>query len=82
MLRKHSVSIQGHQTSFSLEDEFWEAFQKIAEERKIAVARLVREIDQQREPTRNLSSAIRVFVLNHTQTLATQISNPQANGSS
>lgn len=67
MLRKHSVSIQGHKTSFSLEDEFWDAFQKIAQEKEIAVARLVREIDGKREPTRNLSSAIRVFVLNHAQ---------------
>lgn len=64
MLRKHSVSIQGHRTSFSLEEEFWDAFQAIAAEREIAVARLVREIDSSRKPERNLSSAIRVFVLN------------------
>ena len=72
MLRKHSVSIQGHQTSFSLEDEFWEVFRQIAEERKAPIAKLIREIDTTRPEDRNLSSAIRVFVLQHVQNSAAQ----------
>jgi len=62
-LRKHSVSIRGHRTSFSLEHEFWETFKKIAKSRKISTARLITQIDEERKPNQNLSSAIRVFIL-------------------
>ena len=63
MLRKHSVSIQGHQTSFSLEDEFWVELKRIAKIRGIAVAKLITEIDEKRDAQQNLSSALRVYVL-------------------
>ena len=58
---KRSVMIAGHPTSVSLEDAFWEALAEIARERGMSVNRLVAEID--RERAANLSSAIRVFVL-------------------
>ena len=64
-MRKHSISIRGHRTSFSLEDEFWLEVKAIAHQRKIPTARLITELDTLREPNQNLSSAIRVFVLNH-----------------
>ncbi len=62
-VRKHSISIRGHRTSFSLEEPFWLGLQKIARERDIPVARLVTTIDAKRREDENLSSAIRVFVL-------------------
>ena len=65
MLSKHSVSIRGHRTSFSLEDEFWNELQRIAQEKGLPVARMITEIDSARPLGQNLSSALRVFVLKH-----------------
>jgi predicted DNA-binding ribbon-helix-helix protein len=59
---KRSLTIAGHRTSLSLEAEFWEALRAEAARRKLSVAALVTEIDQSRG-TRNLSSAIRVWLL-------------------
>ncbi len=63
MIRKHSVSLRGHRTSFSLEDEFWNEAVAIASRRNLSIAALLTEIDEARDPTSNLSSAIRVHVL-------------------
>lgn len=60
-MRKHSVLLDGHPTSVSLEDAFWQCLLDIAHQRGQSVNRLVTEIDHAR--TTNLSSAIRVFVL-------------------
>lgn len=62
-MEKHSVSIRGHRTSFSLEPEFWAHVKKAAKNRGFSTARLVTMIDDQRDPEQNLSSALRVFVL-------------------
>lgn len=59
---KRSLSIQGHRTSLSLEPEFWAALKAAATEEQKSLAALVAEIDATREG-RNLSSAIRVWVL-------------------
>jgi predicted DNA-binding ribbon-helix-helix protein len=59
---KRSVSIAGHRTSISLEPEFWTALAELATAQNRSVANLVAEIDQVRAE-RNLSSAIRVWVL-------------------
>lgn len=59
---KRSLTIAGHRTSLSLEPEFWEALQKAAQKRKLTAAALVAEIDQLRG-ARNLSSAVRVWLL-------------------
>ena len=59
---KHSVSIAGHNTSVSLEDEFWEALKEIARERGMTPPELIRAINSERRRG-NLSSAIRLFVL-------------------
>ncbi|MEN3931340.1 ribbon-helix-helix domain-containing protein [Microvirga sp. W0021] len=59
---KHSISIAGHQTSFSLEEIFWNALKSISEERNISVRALISQIDSSRGE-QNLSSAIRVYVL-------------------
>lgn len=59
---KRSIVIAGHRTSISLEDAFWRALKEIAAETGLSVARLVTKIDAGRGEA-NLSSAIRVFVL-------------------
>ncbi len=61
MMRKHSVVISWHRTSVSLEEAFWQGLKEIADHRTVSVNRLVEMIDSER--TTNLSSAIRVFVL-------------------
>lgn len=63
MIRKHSATLHGHRTSFSLEDEFWDELKRIASEREMSVAGLLAEIDDGREADSNLSSALRVYVL-------------------
>lgn len=60
-LRKHSVTIAGHATSLSLEEEFWRDLRTIARRRNLSVNALVSSIDAGRAG--NLSSALRVFVL-------------------
>jgi predicted DNA-binding ribbon-helix-helix protein len=60
---KRSLSIAGHRTSISLEPEFWLQLNQAATAKNMSVAALVSEIDQGRGD-RNLSSAIRVWVLN------------------
>jgi predicted DNA-binding ribbon-helix-helix protein len=59
---KHSMVIAGHRTSVSLEPAFWLALKDLAARRNQSVAALVAQIDIGRGPS-NLSSAIRVFVL-------------------
>ena len=60
---KRSVSIAGHRTSISLEEPFWSGLREIAEREKLSVQALIGRIDAERGE-HNLSSAIRVFVLN------------------
>lgn len=62
-LRKHSVSIRGHATSYTLEQPFFEIVEEIARERNISVAALVAEVDSRRDRTINLSSALRLCAL-------------------
>lgn len=61
---KRSVSLAGHKTSISLEDAFWNYLKEIAESRGVSVSVVVAEIQTQDRQT-NLSSAIRLFVLEH-----------------
>ncbi len=60
-LVKHSVRIAGHATSVSLEAAFWEALCEIAARRGMSINALLAAIDAERSG--NLSSAIRLFVL-------------------
>ena len=65
-MKKISVSLSGHQTSISLEQEFISALNEIAKRKKVSVASIINKIDSMRVPETNLSSAIRVWVLkNH-----------------
>jgi predicted DNA-binding ribbon-helix-helix protein len=61
---KRSIVIAGHKTSVSLEDQFWDALREIATARGVSPATLVSTIDSDRQHN-NLSSAIRLFVLDH-----------------
>ena len=62
-LRKRSVLIAGHSTSVSLEEPFWEALREIAAARGCSLNALVESVDGNRAG--NLSSTLRVFVLEH-----------------
>lgn len=62
---KHSLTLRGHRTSVSLEDEFWRAFREIAKGKGIPINVLAAEIDAKRGVDMGLASAIRVYVLNH-----------------
>jgi predicted DNA-binding ribbon-helix-helix protein len=61
---KRSIVVEGHKTSVSLEDEFWTALKEIAAERRETLSELVGHIDGDRVHG-NLSSSIRLFVLQH-----------------
>lgn len=61
---KRSIVIAGHKTSVSLEDAFWRGLKEIAGERALTLSELVAAIDSERRHG-NLSSAIRLFVLDH-----------------
>lgn len=60
---KHSVTLKGHRTSVSLEDEFWREFRAIAAQRGVPINALVAQIDAERGLEMGLASAIRLFVL-------------------
>ena len=65
--KKHSLTLRGHRTSVSLEDEFWQAFQAIAKDQGRAVSALAAEIDADRGLDMGLAGAIRLFVLRSLQ---------------
>ncbi len=72
-LKKRSVVIAGHRTSVSLESAFWDGLREIAEERGVSINGVVQEIDAGRAT--NLSSAIRVYVLNHIRVRLARLKN-------
>jgi predicted DNA-binding ribbon-helix-helix protein len=63
---KRSIIIDGHKTSVSLEDAFWRGLKDIARQQEITLSKLVGKIDAGRTEG-NLSSAIRLFVLDGTR---------------
>jgi len=60
---KHSLTLQGHRTSVTLERPFWDEFCRIAAGRGQSVNALAVELDADRIPPASLASAIRLFVL-------------------
>ena len=60
---KRSLTLKGHRTSVSLEDEFWYEFRRISEERNLPINALAAEIDVNRTADIGLASAIRLYVL-------------------
>lgn len=72
---KRSLTINGHATSVSLEQEFWEVLHAISGREGVSIAKLIQRLDNQRspapqEPFQNLSSSIRVFILNYVLALS------------
>ena len=65
--KKRSLTIAGHRTSISLEDDFWAALHEVAEAKGRSVPQLIAEIDKARGE-HGLSSAIRSAVLAHFRT--------------
>ncbi len=61
---KRSVLVAGHKTSVSLEEAFWNGMKEICGLRHMTLTQLVGEIDSNRQQG-NLSSAIRLFVLDY-----------------
>ena len=61
---KRSVVIGRHRTSVSLEDAFWRELRDIARAQGSTISELIEEIEGSRQHG-NLSSAIRLFVLEH-----------------
>ena len=73
---KRSIVIAGHKTSVSLEDAFWTALKDIAGQRGMTLSDMVASIDTDRRHG-NLSSAIRLFVLDHFRATSTEGRGPQ-----
>ena len=61
--KKHSLTLRGHRTSVSLEDEFWDVFREIADAEGRPINALAADIDAERGTEMGLASAIRLFVL-------------------
>lgn len=66
---KRSIVIAGHKTSVSLEDPFWQGLREIAGTRNMTLSEVVASIDTDRHEG-NLSSAIRLFVLDYYRILS------------
>ena len=69
-MRKRSVSLNGHRTSVSLEDEFWTALEGFAQADARSLPSLIADIDRARidkTPPPGLASALRVYVLKGAQ---------------
>ncbi len=71
-VRKRSVTIRGHRTSFSIEDEFFAELERIAAARNLSLAALVAQVDAAKAPGANLSSALRLLVLDDLKRSATR----------
>ena len=66
-MTRRSIMLDGNKTSVSLEDAFWNELKEIAHVQQVTLSNLITEIDATRKDG-NLSSAIRIFVLEHFQT--------------
>ena len=67
LLRKRHIILDGHKTSVTIEDALWTALYEIAAAQRTTISRLIATIDSQRREWQhtNLSSAIRLFVLDY-----------------
>jgi len=69
---KRSIVLEGHRTGVSLEDAFWDALKDIAKWKRKTVTELVSSVNLDRKQA-NLSSALRLFVLNYYQMPSTRL---------
>lgn len=75
---KRSIVIGGHKTSVSLEDAFWRGLKEIARAQRVTLSKMVSDIDKGRSQS-NLSSAIRLFVLDRLRNAVAEVS-PNGHG--
>lgn len=68
-MKKRSVTIAGHRSSITLEDAFWTELQQLAKAQDVSLNALITHIDNERDPEQNLSSALRVYVLDQIKKL-------------
>lgn len=73
LVTKRSIVIAGHKTSVSLEDAFWDELKLFAEKERMTLSSVVNDIDTKRDGG-NLSSAIRLFVLERARARAKEMS--------
>jgi predicted DNA-binding ribbon-helix-helix protein len=73
---RRSIMLGGRKSSVLLEDAFWTGLKEIADLRRVTLSKLITEIDATRKQS-NLSSAIRIFVLEHFQNKRKQVDLPQ-----
>jgi predicted DNA-binding ribbon-helix-helix protein len=64
LIVKRSILIAGRKTGVSVEDAFWKGLKEVAADRNMTRSGLVTTINSKRKQN-NLSSAIRLFVLDH-----------------
>ncbi|MGA2125436.1 MAG: ribbon-helix-helix domain-containing protein [Xanthobacteraceae bacterium] len=81
MVVKRSVVINHHKTSVSLEDAFWKGIKSIAAARNMTLSDLVATVNSDRRQG-NLSSALRLYVLEHYRTTAANGGGQEAGGGS
>jgi predicted DNA-binding ribbon-helix-helix protein len=79
---KRSIVVAGHKTSVSLEDAFWQGLKEIVRSRRTTLSDVVADLDMQRSERSegNLSSAIRLFVLDHFRARVPLVSGPSMAG--
>jgi len=70
-VKKRSIVVGGRKTSISLEDDFWMSLREIARGHQVTISDLIASLDASRENS-NLSSAIRVFILDHYRAMVEQ----------
>jgi predicted DNA-binding ribbon-helix-helix protein len=64
LVARRSIVLAGQNTSVSLEEPFWQGLKDIAASRGTTLSDLIGSIDRKRKHD-NLSSALRLFVLDH-----------------
>jgi predicted DNA-binding ribbon-helix-helix protein len=67
---KHSFTAAGKRSSVTLEPTFWECLHDIAAETDTTISQLIHTIDTENRSSENLSSSIRVFILEHFRAIA------------
>jgi len=62
-VNKHTVKVNGHDTSVFIEEDFWTELKHISKLNKKSISTIISDVDKNKK-TQNLSSAIRLYILN------------------
>ena len=63
-MNKHTVKVNGHDTSVFIEKEFWDELKLISKIQGKSLTSIISNVDKNKK-NQNLSSAIRLYILNH-----------------